>query len=175
MTEFLSTLQRITSCISPGVLRPSRNYYTPAATAHEIAFQVLPPPLQMSVPSVQTLALNIAHAYRIIESDAPGAPWQVTTAGYAYGLELADDQTGREIIVFHWHPHEQTVTIPHIHLEAGAQLGFAPLANAHVPSGRVTLESVVRLAIDLGARPRRRNWEDILTATEKAFEARRRA
>lgn len=172
VAEFLATLQQVISCISPGVLRPNAAGYAPAAEAHRITFQHVPPPLRMR-PGMLPLALNIVHWYRITESDVPGASWRIATAGYHYGIERAEAGDQRELIVFHWHPHVDQVTTPHMHLEAGAQVGFTPLAAAHIPIGRVPLEAVVRLAHDLGVEEQRPDWENVLAEAEATFHAQR--
>ena len=44
-------------------------------------------------------------------------------------------------------------------------MGFAPLARAHIPTGTVQLFDVLRFGIaDLGVRPLRADWRDILSA-----------
>jgi hypothetical protein len=66
-----------------------------------------------------------------------------------------DDEAHQEIIAFHWHPDGQSpVTHPNLHISAGAQLGYAQLQNAHVPTGHINLQDVLRFAItDLGIEP----------------------
>jgi hypothetical protein len=44
-----------------------------------------------------------------------------------------------------------------------------PLRKAHLPTGRVALEDVVALAIELGAKPLRRDWRTVLVQTRAAF------
>jgi hypothetical protein len=51
-------------------------------------------------------------------------------------------------------------------------MGSEALARAHVPSGAVLLEDVLRLAIeDLGVRPARADWSDVLDATRASLLA----
>jgi hypothetical protein len=75
-----------------------------------------------------------------------GRDWRVTTDAYQYRL---DDGTGLELASWHWHPSTGN---PHPHLHVtGAPAG----GGTHLPTGRVSIESVLRLLlVDLGARPR---------------------
>ena len=116
------------------------------------------------------VSLSLIHAYRIIEDPGPRGPYRCSTASYYYGL---DDEDGREVFVFQWHPAGRSpVTWPHLHLGAGAEVGRLDVANAHLPTGRVALEEVLRLAIDeLGVEPLRSNWREVLDETQGAYEA----
>jgi hypothetical protein len=46
-----------------------------------------------------------------------------------------------------------------MHLGAAAELGFAALGRAHLPTGRIGLEDAIR---DLGAEACRDDWRDVL-------------
>jgi hypothetical protein len=84
----------------------------------------------------------------------------VLTTGYLYQLRAGE----RELLAYHWHPRGLSPhTDPHMHLGAAAELGFADLGTAHLPTGRIGLEHVLRLAIrDLGVEPRRGDWREVL-------------
>jgi hypothetical protein len=89
--------------------------------------------------------------------------WTVQTVAYWYTFEVSqDDET--EIISYHWHPTASGgITFPHLHLGPAATPRYEPLVTAHVPTGRVDLEDVLRFAIqDLGVQPRRADWDAIL-------------
>jgi hypothetical protein len=59
-----------------------------------------------------------------------------------------------------------------MHLGAAAELGFADLGRAHLPTGRIGLEHVLRLAIrDLGVEARRDDWREVLDEAQEANEA----
>jgi len=96
--------------------------------------------------------------------------WRVSTASYSYRLTRAADDT--EIIAWQWHPSGHSPILePHLHVSDG------PLAKRHIPTGRVSIESVVRMLIrDLNAIPIKKSWEAILSKSEQAFrEAKRHA
>ena len=63
--------------------------------------------------------------------------------------------------------------LPHLHVTS--QAGTAAITRKqHIPTGRVSLESVVRFAIaELGVRPIRDDWGRVLDAGQAAFDARR--
>lgn len=71
---------------------------------------------------------------------------------------------GREVISFHWHPQGNSpITYPHFHLGAGAQIGRRELQNCHIPTETMSLERVLRFAIEeLGVEPLRDDWDDVV-------------
>jgi hypothetical protein len=101
------------------------------------------------------------HFTRVAGNAASRAPWRAETIGYIYSL--LDDE-GKEIVSYQWHPNRRSpVTIPHLHLGAGANVGRAELQKAHVPTALIELEDVLWMAIrDFDARPRRDDWQMIL-------------
>lgn len=107
------------------------------------------------------LALSVVMRYRVAEHPGPRGPWEVSTVAYYYTLA---DSDGREVVAYHWHPEGQKiVTFPHLHLRAGARVGREDLAKAHIPTGHMGLEDVLRLGIrELGVKPRRRDWAEVL-------------
>ena len=105
--------------------------------------------------------------FTIIEDDRDTyGPYRVTTLAYEYLLRTRD---GQDVVGYHWHPagvsHE---TNPHIHLGSAQLADNAVISKrAHFPTGRVTMESVIRLAISqLGASPLTDKWNDRLVETE---------
>jgi hypothetical protein len=112
-------------------------------------------------------SLKVFHAFDIVEG--PNG-WRVHSRAYAYYV-LAG--AGREIIAFHWHPGRGSVALPHAHFRT-LNDPF-PMGKAHMPTGRISLEALVRLLIDeLAVEPLRRDWRRVLTQTERNFIERRR-
>lgn len=99
-------------------------------------------------------------------------PWAVRSLGYWYQVRRTG---GPEVIAFHWHPRGQGGNIPFPHLHLGHAIGPVAIgAKAHVPTGRVSLEAVVAFLIrELGVRPLRPDWDDVLAANQAAFDAKR--
>lgn len=81
--------------------------------------------------------------YVIIPTVEPErGPWKVTTTGYMYDL-FQDERTLYE---YHWHPISASHEVrPHLHCAA--------VGKAHIPTGRIMIEDVLNLAVNLGAEP----------------------
>ncbi|MPZ24538.1 MAG: hypothetical protein GEU28_13625 [Dehalococcoidia bacterium] len=125
--------------------------------------------------------------YEIVQ-DRRGAPVDVHTVQYSYDV---DDETGRSVFGYHWHPAISNRPYPHLHIghatvdldilhEAGRSDNAnglrAEIADVHFPTGRISLESVLRMLVtDLGVDPLQEHasdWQAILAETEHAFQAR---
>ena len=96
-----------------------------------------------------------------MQTGQPRGQWEARAAAYEYRLSDGDD---REILAYHYHPDGASpVQTPHLHLGPAAEVGRAALTTAHLPTGWVALEAVIRLAIEgLGAEPARRDWDRVL-------------
>jgi hypothetical protein len=164
--NFLQPLQRAVSCVTRTVLLAGGGYY-PRTSPHVVTLGD-GGPVRLSADS--HLSLSVTHHYRVVEDSEPHrGPWKVSSSGYLYSLEDGD---GREIISYHWHPTERSrITSPHLHLGAGAKVGYSHLVTAHLPTGRIALEQILRLAItELDVQPLRADWEQILNSTQQAYE-----
>jgi hypothetical protein len=96
-------------------------------------------------------------------------PWRCGTRGYIYALE----ERGGELIGYHWHPSGTShYKAPHLHLGRPALADSGVISSgSHLPTGRVSFESFVRLLItDLGVPPQRDSWEVDLRLSEGIFE-----
>jgi hypothetical protein len=122
------------------------------------------------------LKFRLIHNYRVVAAEGERGPWKVSTAGWWYTLTDGDQH---ELLAFHWHPDDHgPITWPHLHLPGYLHLPGcdrpADLTKAHVPTGRVSIESVLRLAIDhFGAEPlpeRIQTWRGTFADTERSFE-----
>ncbi|MEA2641547.1 MAG: hypothetical protein QOF51_2941, partial [Chloroflexota bacterium] len=97
--------------------------------------------------------------------------WRVADAGYFYEFSNGD---GRELLAYHWHPGAQNVVrSPHLHL--GAASNVTPLlAGAHLPTGFISLPASIRMVItELGIEPRRADWDEVLTSSERLTQLER--
>lgn len=164
---FLKPLRRATACVTKSVLVASGN--DPAENPHAVTFPTGPAPLD----GPHRLHLHVAHHYRVVPAEGTAGPWRVHTAAYYYHLLGPNEQGAlREILLFHWHPEgASAVTAPHAHVPAYRQP--IDLSAVHLPTPRVSLELVLRLAIEnLGAVPLKpqRQWRRVLGATEEVFE-----
>ena len=108
------------------------------------------------------LSFRVLHAYEATE-DASG--WSAHTRTYLYHVYAND---GREFAAFHWHPGRGRVALPHAHFRTLNDP--IPMGKFHIPTGRVSLEAVVRLLIaELAVQPIRQDWERVLSRTERRF------
>lgn len=115
----------------------------------------------------RVIRARVSLNYRIIQSKEPHrGPWKVRTTAYHYTLEDVD---GREILSFQWHPRGVgALPYPHIHLRGAAR---EELREAHIPTGRVSLEEFLRFGIEaFELRTRRTDWRDVLYRERRRFE-----
>ncbi len=107
-----------------------------------------------------------------------GDRYRVSTLRYIYCI-WSDPDT--PLIAWHYHP-DLDVPFPHFHVydrldEADKKIGLkvSTLHGLHIPSGRVSLEEVIRFAIvELGVVPhksREHDWSEVLRQTSARFEA----
>lgn len=106
------------------------------------------------------LGLSVSMRYKIVASDdRDRGPWKVTTTGYMYDL-LIDGTPQYE---YHWHPISSSHEVrPHLHCSA--------LGKGHIPTGRVMIEDVLKLAFQQGAEPRdEKRWEKLDKRNREMF------
>ncbi len=140
--DFLGPLQRGLACVTYAQWLTSGPWKQPG---DEEALTTSQRPLRFASALFRDgLLLDLRQRYHY-ERDAGG--WHVSTLAYNYEL---DDGDGRELISWHWHPGQPSGN-PYMHLHvAGATLG----PRVHVPTGRVSIESIIRMLItDLGVPP----------------------
>jgi len=155
---FLAPLCRSLSCVTDVQIIVSGRSGDPAA----LTLSQEPLPLRSAVSGV--LQLRIRQQFRLVQEGR--SHWRVSTVAYDYRL---DDDAGRESVAWHWHPGSR-ITHPHVHV-AGLAIG----ARAHLPTGRVSIESVLRLLLDdLGVPARRPDYADVLAEAERLFIRQRR-
>lgn len=159
VTIFTEAIQQAISCVTvarflPEGYRPTEEPYSGSLS------RGLPVPLGRG----SELSLKMAQRYRIVPEAGPDGGWIVWIVGYIYALM---DAVGAEFVAYQWDPRGRSpVTWPHLHL--GPSLGPVPrrFMRAHLPTGPVALQDVIRVAItDLGVAPRRPDWESVLERT----------
>lgn len=128
------------------------------------ALTITQEPLRLRSPSLGSLELILRQRFRVVR-DAP-ARFHVSTESYFYRLNDAD---GHELAAWHWHP-EQRVTYPHAHVACDTLI-----RAAHLPTGRVSIESVLRLLLDdLGVPAKRGDYAKVTDEAERPFIRHRR-
>lgn len=155
---FIEPLQQALSLVTD-----AQFFYRPTAPAQPEVLSISADPLQLARQCGSRLLLSVQQRYEIVRTTDPDrGPWKVSTRAYRYRL---DDEAGREIVAWHWHPPPFGV-VPRPHLHAPR----ADLDHVHVPTGRVSIESVLRMLLaDLGVVPLRLDWDQVLDAAEDAF------
>lgn len=106
------------------------------------------------------LSFELLHTYRTMRG---ASGWEAHTDAYSYQFYAPGD---REIVAFHWHPGRGGHHAPHAHFR---QLNDPiPMGKCHVPTGRISLPSVVRFLIEeLAVEPLRPDWSAVLTDAEQ--------
>ncbi len=158
VNDYLEPLSRAISCVTNSVLDVRGGYYQ----SHEPHTMILAGGESVRLPQSRR-AISVIGLYELVRYAGTGGPWEARTAGYYYALE---DDNGREIIAYHWHPGSAIGSVPdypHLHLGAGSRVSLGELQKAHVPTGYVSLADFLRLLIsDFQITPLRDDWAPIL-------------
>lgn len=162
---FLEPVQRIVSCVSDAVMYGSGR--RPASEPHTLT---IGGQNYARLRGPDNLLLMVTHRYRLVQGAEARTGWRVNTAEYIYTLLDLDE---RPLLAWHWHPQTgrgpHRITYPHLHVYGQTTLPTLP--DRHPPTGRVSLEAVIRFVIDeLGVEPRRPDWRAILDETEAVFK-----
>ena len=156
VTAIQSGLQRVLSCVSSTVVIVSPEGHRPTAQTNSLTL----PQRTVRLAGEARISFGLRYTYCVEESLRRA--WDIVSVGYYYVLE---DQSEREILAYHWHPHIAQIPFPHLHVGVGAGIGRRELSAAHLPTGHVELRDVVRLAVrDFGVTPLRDDWRDLLDA-----------
>jgi hypothetical protein len=95
--------------------------------------------------------------------------WTASTTEYIYRVS---DERDDLLAAWHWHPMTQLSgdDAPWPHLHAYGVRDTLTLHKLHLPTGRVSLEAVIRfLVMDLDVAPRRADWRTVLDRREEQF------
>jgi hypothetical protein len=158
--NFLEPLKAVVGCITDEglVARQTRCADERQTAAFRAGFAIL------HRKDGQTLTLELYHRYVVREAQGRRGPWSVSTVEWIYQV---GDQSDEPIAEFHWHPESGHIRWPHVHAH-GARDSLT-LHRLHLPTGRVSVEAVIRFLIeDLGVIPRRSDWEAVLERHEQA-------
>lgn len=170
--QYVEPIQRALSCITQAVLDIGGGYApNPEGSPHVLTLSGGP---FARLRGGQRIAITVVQSYRVgQEDDEKRSSWRVHTASYAYGLHRLEDE--RQVLAYHWHPDDTPdVPFPHLHIGSGAGDLRARFSKYHLPTGRVTVEDVVLLAVrEFGVEPLRRDWERVLRESRRTFEQRR--
>jgi len=153
--KYVEPLQRTVSCVTDAVF--SHGGYS-AGKAHALTLaRGVPVPLA----GKRGLSIVVSQNYEIVQvQDKVRGPWKIHTLEYIYTLRNSDGP----LLAYHWHPTRRVVT-PHLHLYQ------SEFPKCHFPTGRMSLEEVLRMTIeDLEVKPIRKDWEAVLRVCQDAHE-----
>ncbi|MGH8909951.1 MAG: hypothetical protein ACRD0K_26510 [Egibacteraceae bacterium] len=156
-SAFITPVQQALSCVTSAQV-----FYRPPVIGETETLRISQEPLRLLRNGAVPLSLSLRQQFRVVHTDDPDrGPWKVATQAYKYTIEM----DGREVAAWHWHPLGRSrERRPHLHVP------HPPLAGSHVPSGRVSLEGVLRLLLaEREVRPRRSDWETVLDEAEARF------
>jgi hypothetical protein len=170
VNNFLAPLQRALACVTHEILSVGGGYHASPVDnpqqRHVLTLSNSPAVLGQD----RRFALALIQHYRVVEGEGARGPWKVSTVAYYYTLRLAS--TSQEVLGYHWHPQGRSaVTYPHLHLHEGTGAVKHNLLKAHLPTGRIAVEDILRLAIThFEVIPLREDWETLLETTQDAFQ-----
>lgn len=167
--NFVDPFKRAIACVAVTKISHSPDGNSKMDTPHGLYVQTRDGgPIKLDGPA--GLELRARLQYKIIADEREDyGPIRCTTLKYAYELRSS---SGTSVLDYHWHPggesHEES---PHLHLGSTQLSEDAVLRSGHhILTGRISLEAVVRMAIELGARPKFDDWDDRLTLAEAPFK-----
>jgi hypothetical protein len=164
---FLEPIREVLSCVASAKITLSRDGRAMTGKVHALTVNDDQPVKLKCRPA---LMFRVGMQYEIVRTeDRPERGiWRVSTRAYMYELQTAS----RELVwSYHWHP-TSAVSTPHAHL------GHTQLANdavlsgkAHHPTGRISLESVIRTCInEYGVNSLKEDWAKLLDSREIDFQ-----
>lgn len=155
----LDGLGRALSCVTDQVVRVEPGGYRPGRTRGAALGGGDP----VALPGTTRLSLVVRLRYEVVPTGGTEAMWEIAERAYEY---LLLDGAGAELLAFHWQPGGTGPQFPHLHVGGAALRPGSPLTGVHLPPRlAVRLEEVLALAIaELGVRPRREDWAEVLAA-----------
>jgi hypothetical protein len=166
---FIDPLKDTLSCVAHAKITLSPGGWAETGKIHGLTVNDDQPVKLRRRQRGPVLMLRVQMLYEIIRTEEPDRPpWRVTTRSYAYELQTA---SGELVLSYHWHPSPR-VPDPHTHLGRTQLAPDAVLSHkAHQPTGRVSLESVIRACItEYDVRPLRDDWDKTLALREGDFQ-----
>lgn len=177
--KFIDPLHEAVLCVSYTKLRlrPHPRQFATGTIYNAILGADSPVILKMS-DTRRPIGITVMQQFRIIkvDGDQERGPYKTETVKYLYSISDAEDQ--KEIIAFQWTPEaddSRQKQYPHLHLGerfTGRDdlLPGSSFHKMHIPTGRISIESFVRLVIEeFGAKPKKKDWEAIVQRNEATF------
>ncbi len=157
LAAYITPLQLALSCVTNAVL--SCRLPPPGGVQ---ALTCSETPVSLRTPTGRLLLyVDQQYALQELPGRSRGSRWKVSTKAYRYRIDTPD---AGELLMWHWHPGTPP-PYPHVHVRRDGRL-----AGVHIPTGRVSMEAVLRCLItEFRVDPRRGDWEQVLATGEQAF------
>jgi hypothetical protein len=148
---FAATMQESVSCVTDAPF-----CYPQAYPLNQRQVLVLAEAAEVPLEGDQGLYLSATHEYLV--RDVGDGTYAVQTTGYTYSIDV--DNLGGEALSYQWHPNGLSwVQTPHVHVRDAL--------GRHLPTGRVSLEAVVRFLIEEAeVRAQRADWPEVLNEND---------
>jgi hypothetical protein len=156
--NFLGYLQETVSCVTA----ESLTAFQQSKKLYKVFFN---PPTELTTRSGGRLFLSLTQVFSAGPDPNQDGEFKVSTREYSYRLLHRVDVASREILAYHWHPHDSELRDPHLHIRS--------VPRVHFPTSRVCIEDFVWMMIKYyGVRPKMKHseWTAILAKNKKAFE-----
>lgn len=165
MSAYRERLQLVVSCVTNAVVQgksESRSGRVDETRAFALNNGV-PVPVSGETP----LLLRVQqHCMLNQDVEVPSRQWTISLVGYVYTIQL---RNLTEVVAYQWHP-QRTIDLPFPHVHFGpassrsdSAVRPGELHKVHFPTGIVSVEDIIRLAIDeFHVEPRRSDWEAVL-------------
>lgn len=159
--DFIAPQQRMISCVSNAILLHNGDY-RPGVVQHVRLSQE---PAQLDGET--RLSLRVLLQFEIVSGRERRGLWEINPISYRYEYF---DRNQKELLAYHLHTRGRShVTYAHLHLGPALAIPSSPAADAHLPTGIISLPDVLRLAIaELGVAPRREDWQRVLDESHSA-------
>jgi hypothetical protein len=161
--NFADPLQETIHCIAPAYVNVRGGYHV-RPDPHTLTLNDFD---SVALKGPRDLTLWVTHDYEIVEAQKELGPWKVHSRGYIYLVS----ETDQPLFAYHWHPKpEFDVHFPHLHIYWFEALDQPQAAKMHFATGRVSLESVIRLLVrEFEVQPTREDYAEALDNREAAF------
>lgn len=157
VNNFLRPLRKVVDCITKTTLRVQRSVQSEKP---HVLFLGEGEPVALKARDQRAISLTMIMGFQVVPAGGELGKYKVKTTSYFYQI-LKDES---EIICYQWHPEETPkIWFPHIHVKG-------ELSKIHLPTGRVSIEEVIRLLIVEFKIVGKSGWEDVLRETQRKFE-----
>lgn len=129
--NFLGYLQETVSCVTT----ESLTVFQQSKKLYEVFFN---PPTELTTRSGGRLFLSLTQVFSAGLDPMQEDEFTVSTRGYSYRLLQRVDVASREILAYHWRPHDSELHTTHIR----------SIPRVHFPTSRVCIEDFIWMLIN---------------------------